>query len=98
MDAGSEGAEVVLKSNGYRNETDLEREQRLKRGYCCWHCQYYVRPGELMLDGPVHSICTIDRADNVYEVYGDIGPGDKEHSPNDSCDRFEMDIPPVQVS
>ncbi len=46
-----------------------------------------------MLDGPVSSICIIDRAQNVYVVYGEMMPGDKECKPDESCNRFEMDIP-----
>ncbi len=48
-----------------------------------------------MLDGPVGSVCTIDRAQNVYEVYGEMMPGYKERKPDDCCDRFEMDIPSI---
>ncbi|VAX10463.1 hypothetical protein MNBD_GAMMA25-1383 [hydrothermal vent metagenome] len=46
-----------------------------------------------MLDGPASSICIIDREQNVYAVYGEMVSGDKECKPDESCDRFEMDIP-----
>ena len=81
-------------SNGSREEENLDRQKRLQLGHCCWHCRYYIRPiEELRLDGPVSSICVVDRAQNVYVVPGEMMPGDKERKPDEYCERFEMDIP-----
>lgn len=80
-------------SGSHSDGIDPERKIRLQSGHCCWHCRYYIRPKDLMLDGPASSICTIDREQNVYAVYGEMVSGDKERKPDESCDRFEMDIP-----
>ncbi len=77
----------------HQGENNLERKKRLQSGHCCWHCRYYIRPIEGIIDGPVNSICTIDRVRNVYGVYGEMTPGDKECKPDEYCNQFEMDIP-----
>jgi hypothetical protein len=48
-----------------------------------------------MLDGPVTSICTVDRETNVYPNPMYLNPGDREREPEEHCDRFELDSPPV---
>ena len=73
-----------------------DKEARGKSGRCCWHCRYYIRPiTELMIDGPVGSICTIDRVKNVYPIATELTPGDSVRDPDEFCDRFEMDRPPI---
>jgi hypothetical protein len=72
-----------------------DKEARLKSGRCCWHCRYYIRPiTEMMIDGPVSSICTIDREKNIYPLFSFPTPDDTERDPDETCDRFEMDRPP----
>ena len=71
-----------------------DKESRLKSGRCCWHCRYYIRPAtELMIDGPVGSICTIDRKKNSYPSTRHPTTGDMERDPDEFCDRFEIDRP-----
>ena len=71
-----------------------DKEARLESGRCCWHCRYYIRPKtELMIDGPIDSICTIDREKNIYPRLSFPSPGDVERNPDEFCDRFEMDRP-----
>ena len=61
---------------------------------CCWHCRYYIRPKkEWMIDGPVSSICTIDRKKIIYPLVYFPSPGDVERDPDEFCNRFEMDQP-----
>lgn len=76
------------------DETDLARENRIHSGYCCWHCRYYIRPAEGMIDGPAHSVCTLDRARDAYWVHGEMAHGDKGRNPEDCCGQFEADRPP----
>lgn len=78
---------MVSSSNS--GENNLERMKRLQAGHCCWHCRYYIRTIDMIVDGPATSVCTIDRAyKNMYEC-----PSDKERKPDEYCDQFEMDIP-----
>ena len=62
---------------------------------CCWHCRYYVRPINLpgLIDGPVTEICTVDEPSDPYPD-DQWRLGGKEVSPDDVCDRFEIDPPP----
>ncbi len=76
------------------DEIDPERKILLQSGHCCWHCRYYIRPIEGILDGSVNSICTIDRDPLVYPAISEMTPGDKVRKPGESCNCFEMDIPP----
>ena len=89
MAAGAKRVEAIEMS-GERED----KEARLKSGRCCWHCRYYIRPKtELMIDGPISSICTIDREKNIYPLFDLPSPGDTERNPDEFCDRFEMDRP-----
>jgi hypothetical protein len=74
---------------------DLEKARRIQPGQVCWNCKYYIRPGELMIDGPVSSICIIDRESGMYPNSMYINPGDIKKRPGDSCDRFALsgDVP-----
>lgn len=60
---------------------------------CCWNCQQYIRPKEFVLDGPVTSVCTIDRDHRVYGIEGELHPGDRMVKPTDRCDRFKLGKP-----
>lgn len=64
--------------------------------FACWHCRYYVRPTESQgVDIPVRGICWIDREPrDSYRVGDDLLPGERRCSPDDHCDRFELDPPP----
>jgi bifunctional DNase/RNase len=44
-----------------------------------------------MIDGPVSSICIIDRESRTYPNTMYINPGDIEMRPSDSCGRFALD-------
>ena len=73
---------------------DFEKARRIQSGHVCWNCKYYIRQGELMVDGPVSSICIIDREKNVYVNTTDLTPGDSRRNPDETCNRFEIDMPP----
>ena len=78
----------------YNDESNIERRARYESGRCCWHCRYYIRPaGEFVIDGPVTSVCMVDREKGIYgnEMY--LSPGDCTRQPTEYCDRFEMDKP-----
>ncbi|HID81457.1 MAG TPA: sel1 repeat family protein [Chromatiales bacterium] len=83
MATWTEGAWALVTTNNFTENTNQER--------CCWDCRYYIRPVKYMLDGPIHSVCTIDRDRTVYGEYGEMWRGDKKRDPGDSCDRFEPD-------
>jgi hypothetical protein len=84
MAARVEGAWLAMITDKYIDETEQERRERLQSGRCCWHCRYYIRPIEVStLDGPLHSICTIDRVHNMDNVYGELAPGEKYSEPDD---------------
>lgn len=79
------------------------RQKTLTIEFACWHCRYYIRPEEPRIDGPLGSVCTIDRDLRHPAAYGyrafspasDWLPGDKESPPNGYCDRFQLDPPPL---
>lgn len=61
---------------------------------CCWNCKHYIPPHEgLMLDGPISSVCIVDRDRSLYPVYGELSPGDKEIDPSQAdrhcCEKYE---------
>jgi hypothetical protein len=62
---------------------------------CCWH---YIRPStahEYTLDGPIGNVCTIDRKPGVYHLSDELNLGDKYTAPEDSCEQFEVNLPPT---
>lgn len=79
----------------YDNDrTDPARGERIESGRCCWHCRYYIRPSvELVIDGAVTAICTIDRQEGIYPNSMYLSPGDRPREPSEHCDRFEVDYP-----
>ena len=95
MAARSNGHEAIEVDKSDNDRTEPTRGERVESGRCCWHCRYYIRPtDELMLDGPVNSICTIDRQKDIYPNPMYLSPGDRPREPAEYCDRFEMDMPP----
>lgn len=73
---------------GIRKSTDHCR--------CCWHCRFFIRPIpiQLLLDGPVTEVCTVDRYPGQYLQSDQWHQGDKDVLPDDVCDKFEIDPPP----
>ena len=68
--------------------TEKMEEKHPKK--CCWNCKYYILPKQhLELDGPISSICTIDRKKDVYADPVYMQEGDKERSPGEVCDRWK---------
>jgi len=69
------------------------KTEKMKEKYpkkCCWNCKYYIPPKQhLELDGPISSICTIDRRKDVYSVPENSIEGDKKRKPDEVCDRWE---------
>ena len=52
----------------------------------------------LMLDGRTTSICFVNRSRNALaNLYGET-LGDRHAEPDDSCDRFVIDAPPISKS
>ena len=79
-------------------ESAEAKEKRLAAGWCCWHCRYYLRPVDrLMVDGPIGSVCTIDRQTGAYPQDDGLYPGDTLKVPDDVCQRFEMSQPPAEA-
>jgi hypothetical protein len=79
--------------------TDQQRTKKSndKSERSCWHCRFYIRPSEtLVIDGPVTSVCIIDRDKSVYPNTMYLTPGDVSRQPDETCDRFEMDRPPYK--
>jgi hypothetical protein len=74
----------------YNDDSNIERRERYESGRRCWHCRYYIRPTEeLVIDGPVNSICTIDRQKGIYTNLMYLSPGDRPREPAEHCDCFE---------
>ena len=82
--------EAIVAVKNYKEESDTERQERYESGRCCWHCRYYIRPVEgFVIDGPVTTICTIDRQKGIYPNPMYLSPGDRPREPEEYCDRFE---------
>jgi hypothetical protein len=47
------------------------------------------------LDGPIGNVGTIDRKPGIYPRSDELNPGDKFMAPEDSCERFEVDVAPT---
>ena len=76
-------------------QTPDERLARLRTGHCCWHCRHYIRPLSLpILDGPATELCTVDRLPGVYPLDTTPTYGDVHRNPDESCIKFEMELPP----
>ena len=56
---------------------------------CCWNCKYYIPPKQHEIDGPISSICMIDRRKDIYSYPGNLIEGDKERKLGEVCDRWE---------
>jgi hypothetical protein len=90
MAAWSSGHEAIVAIKTYKDRTELKQGERIPSGPCCWHCHYYIRPAEgFMIDGPVTTICTIDRQKGIYPNPMYLSPGDRPREPEECCDRFE---------
>jgi hypothetical protein len=91
MTAWASGHEAIVAIKTYNYLAKIKEGERIPSDPCCWHCRYYIRPtDELILDGPVTSICTIDRQKDIYPNPMYLSPGDHPREPAEHCDRFEM--------